>query len=122
MSGTSKLERQLKEKKNEFNDLTLSLRDTECEEQTPLETCFETLHKSWSPETVNCFDGSMKNVSVAIWCKKLYFPPFLFVLDGTCKGWEIDQRFGEMFKRKVKRRKRYSKGSALSFVTARDML
>ena len=77
---------------NVFNDFTISLRDTECEEQTPLETGFGTLHKSWSPETVdvNCFDGSLKNVSVAISYKKCYFPPFLFVLDRTYKDWEID--------------------------------
>lgn len=77
---------------NEFNDFTISLKDSECEEQTPLETGFETLHKSWSLEIVdvNCFDGSLKNVSVAIWYKKCYFPPFLFVLDRTCKDWEID--------------------------------
>lgn len=59
---------------------------------TLLETGFETLHKSWSPETVdvNCFGGSLKNLSVAIWYKKCYFPPFLFVLDETYKGWDID--------------------------------
>ncbi|OPJ81599.1 hypothetical protein AV530_010010 [Patagioenas fasciata monilis] len=53
---------------NEFNDLTISLENTECEDQTPLETGFEILYKSWSLETVdvNCFDGSLKNVSVVI--------------------------------------------------------
>jgi len=77
---------------NEFIDFTIFLRDTECDDQTPLETGFETFHKSWSPETVdlNSFDGSLKNVSVAIWYNQCCFPPFLFVLDGTCKDWEID--------------------------------